>query len=148
MGRLPLIVSYALISLKARSTLHSLLTYTLAFIQQSTWHFIPNPNINLSCFSHHHKPQHTSIASKAANKTWQKHNHDSKVYDRNIGILELNKHVISFKHPRHIIQQDMFIFIIQSNHACSCKCMPYLIYLTPSQQNASMDGNVNTCLWY
>ena len=46
-GQLPLIVSYVLILLKAHSRLH-LNTHTH---QHATWHFIPRPNIHLSCSS-------------------------------------------------------------------------------------------------
>ena len=38
------------------------------------------------------------------------------------------------KHLKHIIQQNMFIFIIKvTPYACSCKCMACLTYLVAPQ---------------
>ena len=51
-----------------------------------------------------------------------------------MGILELNKHMISSKRLKHTIQQNMFTFIIKvTPYACSCECMTYLTYLVAPQ---------------
>ena len=58
--QLPLIMSYILISLKAHSILLSILTYTLAYIQQSTWHQ-SSQNPNIIYHDNSYQTQHTSI---------------------------------------------------------------------------------------
>ena len=78
-GRLPIIMSYVLISLKAHSILLSILTYILAYIQQS---IIPNSNMHLSwqltlSLAYIYHAYHI-ISSKATNNKisqGQKHKH-------------------------------------------------------------------------
>ena len=60
-GRFPLIVFYVFILLKTYSILYLYLHTHQHTSKHTTWHFIQNPKIHLSCFSYHYKPQHTSI---------------------------------------------------------------------------------------
>ena len=64
-GRLPLIVSYVLILLKAYSTLHlNTHTHTKAYIYAYNMTFHPKPNIHLSCLSTNSNPSiHLSCLS-------------------------------------------------------------------------------------
>ena len=82
-GQLPVIVSYFLISLKTHLTLLSILTHTLAYIQQSIWHqSSQNPNIHLSrqltsSLAYIYHAYHIISSNAANNKIsqGQKHRH-------------------------------------------------------------------------
>ena len=60
MDQFLVIMSYVLISLKAHSILLSMLTYTLAYIQQLTWHQ-SSQNPNIIYHDNSYQSQHTSI---------------------------------------------------------------------------------------
>ena len=110
-GRLPLIVSYILISLKICSILHPKLSLSLSHTHTHT-----NIHLTINMISNHpktltyihhdnsHQAQHASImhiifsySKTQTSKTLQRQKHGSKVHGINIGMLESNKHVIGIK---------------------------------------------------
>ena len=127
MDRLPLIVSYILISLKACSIL-SFQTHTHTTIHLAINMAILSPNPNIYHAYH------------ISNLAYIYHASHIKLYPRQ----QTNEHISSRQEHRHDIKQacdgclniqpSMFILIIKVNsNACPYECMTYLTHISTPQ---------------
>ena len=131
MSRLPIIVSYTLISLKAHSILLSILTHTSIHLAINMASIIPKA-LTYIYHGNSHQAQHTSIMHIISSHPRQQTTRYHK--GKNIDMTTSKKHVIAFQTSRtHHPTKHVQLIIKYISNACLYECMTYLAYFSASQ---------------